>query len=136
MRGTICRLTIFLDADSMPRPQGERQSERKLLSPQKCYSVILDCILYIIPELVRGVNHSLENLTAAAPALALSLRSPQAARHPFCSVTVLSFITALNRLGSAVTLPMMLTAEAGIISSPRLMGVGPKNMQKARPVGQ
>ena len=37
---------------------------------------------------------------------------------------------------SPATLPNTLTALAGRISAPVLMGVGPKNIQKAGPLGQ
>lgn len=44
--------------------------------------------------------------------------------------------TFLKTSGSPSTLPMTLTGLAGLISSPRLAGVGPKKMQKAFPGGQ
>ncbi len=44
--------------------------------------------------------------------------------------------TCLNATGSPSTFPTTFTALAGLISSPRLAGVGPKKMQKALPVGQ
>ena len=44
--------------------------------------------------------------------------------------------TFLNTLASPETRPMTLTALAGRTSFPRLMGVGPKKIQKASPEGQ
>ena len=69
---------------------------------------------------------------------ALSVRqakhgNPDHARSIFTRSPLRTF---LNTLGSPVTLPKTLTALAGRISLPRLMGVGPKKMQKALPGGQ
>src|SRR5205823_14177077 len=44
--------------------------------------------------------------------------------------------TVLNTLGSPAIRPTTLTGLAGRISPPRLIGVGPKKMQNARPGGQ
>ena len=44
--------------------------------------------------------------------------------------------TDLRTLGSPLIIPSTLTGLAGLISSPRLIGVGPKNRQSAFPGGQ
>jgi hypothetical protein len=54
-----------------------------------------------------------------------------------CSIfTLAPEDTFLKTLASPKTFPITLTALAGRTSFPRLMGVGPKKMQKALPVGQ
>src|SRR2546427_5500989 len=51
-------------------------------------------------------------------------------------VTRVPALTRLNTLGSPTIRPTRFTGLAGRISAPRLSGVGPKKMQKARPGGQ
>src|SRR2546426_1984213 len=51
-------------------------------------------------------------------------------------VTRVPALTRLNTLASPTTRPTRFTGLAGRISAPRLSGVGPKKMQKARPGGQ
>jgi hypothetical protein len=56
--------------------------------------------------------------------------------YAFSSFTRRSRMTSLKRFASPRALPTTLTAEAGTGCWLVLAGVGPKNMQKAFPVGQ
>ena len=56
--------------------------------------------------------------------------------YAFSSLTLAPEGTFLKTLASPETLPITLTALAGRTSLPRLIGVGPKKIQKALPVGQ
>ena len=56
--------------------------------------------------------------------------------HPSSMRTGSPSCTFLSRAASPSTRPTGLTALAGRISPPRLMGVGPKKIQNALPVGQ
>ena len=59
------------------------------------------------------------------------LRAP-----PRSSLTLVPARTFRNTVGSPTTRPTTVTGLAGRISSPRLIGVGPKKMQSASPGGQ
>ena len=56
--------------------------------------------------------------------------------HLLSKRTVAPDGTPFSNVGSPFILPTTVTGLAGRISSPLLMGVGPKNMQKALPGGQ
>ncbi len=61
---------------------------------------------------------------------------PDLAYSAFSKTIVLPLGTLLKTLGSPSTLPNTFTGLAGLISFPRLAGVGPKKMQNAWPGGQ
>jgi len=100
-----------------------------------------------VPFIQPALKHSNENVREMAPgptknsAQSGNKKLSASARRnlnsqAFSMVILAPSFAFLKTFGSDRTLPMILTALAARISSPRLAGVGPKKMQKALPGGQ